>query len=262
VAIGSTSEFGNLVSVDVAAANGAPQLFVGGPAVVAQGTPLARDGYFLDPDSSSWTAFVDYDDGSPIQPLAFTASEQLEESPDPDQYPDGVIHYNFALEHTYAEAREVPYQVTVTVIDNGQLIGIETFAVIVENQAPQVPFNTFAITNPAKEGVPVTLSGSFTDPGIGDTHQVRVDWGDGTVRILSSPGEFDPVTRTFSTSYVYVDDDPSNSALDQYRVPSPRRRSACFSRKCRISCRATCRSSSAGLRTSCSPRSTKGKRSG
>src|SRR5262249_26537180 len=63
VALGSTSEFGNAVPIGQTVANGAPQVFPGPDALLSQGDRFDQDGYFTDPDSSSWTAIVDYGDG-------------------------------------------------------------------------------------------------------------------------------------------------------------------------------------------------------
>ena len=55
------------------------------------------------------------------------------------------------------------------------------------------------------EGGVATLRGTFTDPGAGDTHTLRVDWGD------DSPVEFLPVTAgvPFTLTHAYADDSPA-----------------------------------------------------
>jgi Ca2+-binding RTX toxin-like protein len=213
VALGSTSEFGNARPLGLVVGNGPPLVLAGDNAVIAQGTTFERSGYFIDPDSTSWVATVNYGDGSGVQPLSFTPSEHSEENPDPDQYPDGATHYDFRLRRDYA----LPglYTVTVSVVDNGQLVGVDSFDVNVLNAAPEATFNVFAITNPVVEGQLVTLTGRFTDPGLADTHTVQVDWGDGLPRTIAV---VDPVARTFTATKTYRDDNPSSSAVDQYRV--------------------------------------------
>jgi hypothetical protein len=50
-------------------------------------------------------------------------------------------------------------------------------------------------------GQTVKLTGTFTDPGLADTHTVTVHWGDGKAAIVLPPI---PVgTRTFETTYAY-----------------------------------------------------------
>ena len=49
-------------------------------------------------------------------------------------------------------------------------------------------------------GEAVTLTGTVSDPGLLDTHTVRIVWGDGGV---SDGVPVDPLTRTFSVQYVY-----------------------------------------------------------
>ena len=57
------------------------------------------------------------------------------------------------------------------------------------------------------EGTAFSQSGSFTDPDAGDTHTVRVDWGDGSSYEFPS---VDVATKTFSFSHVYPMDGTYN----------------------------------------------------
>ena len=54
----------------------------------------------------------------------------------------------------------------------------------------------------------VILTGSYSDPGILDTHTVTVSWGDGT----TSPAIVDPVNYTFTATHQYVYDKPGTSS--------------------------------------------------
>lgn len=51
------------------------------------------------------------------------------------------------------------------------------------NQSIHVPrvWRVQTEANPAAAGLSVDLTARFTDPGVGDTHQAMIDWGDGTV---------------------------------------------------------------------------------
>ena len=72
--------------------------------------------------------------------------------------------------------------------------------VIVANVAPTV--TDLSVTAAIQENGTVTLQGSFTDAGLLDRHQVRVNWGDGSI----SQATVDAVTRTFTAVHTYLDD--------------------------------------------------------
>jgi PKD domain len=86
----------------------------------------------------------------------------------------------------------------------------------VKNVAPTI--NGLALSSTViNENDTITLTGSFIDPGILDTHKVTINWGDGTssqiqgTRILQ---QLDKVTRTFQLSHQYLDDLPSGTPSD------------------------------------------------
>ncbi len=81
-----------------------------------------------------------------------------------------------------------------------------TTTIIVQNVAPSDLVIAPSIT-PVNEGSVVSFSGQFTDPGTEDTHNLVIDWGDGSAptTIALSPG-----TRTFSAiQHVYSDSLPN-----------------------------------------------------
>jgi hypothetical protein len=83
--------------------NVAPTVDLGGTTALVQGLDFARTGSFQDPGKETWTATVDYGDGTGSQPLALNADK------------------TFALSHHYAKGGV--YLVTVSVsdgIDRGQ----------------------------------------------------------------------------------------------------------------------------------------------
>ena len=88
-----------------------PAVSAGGPAFVNQGIALNRAGSFADPGADTWTATVDYGDGSGVQPLALN----------PDK--------SFALAHTYAAVGG--YTATVTVRDDDGGVGTASVSVTV-----------------------------------------------------------------------------------------------------------------------------------
>ncbi|MGV2340547.1 MAG UNVERIFIED_CONTAM: PKD domain-containing protein [Planctomycetaceae bacterium] len=162
---------------------------------INEGETLNVDGAFYDPDSRSWTATVDYGDGSGPKPLALNDSRE------------------FTLSHLYLAPGT--WTVTVQVIDSGLAVGTSSFDVVVANLAPEADFSSFSITSQISEGAAAVLSGSFTD-GLG-SHIVEITWGDGSTSLLSlASGVY-----SFSASHTYSDDSSASgtaTAADVYSV--------------------------------------------
>ena len=153
--------------------NVAPQVNAGAGGTINEGSTFAGSGSFTDPGADSWTATVDYGDGSGVQALALSGQ-------------------TFNLSHVYAD--NGPYTVTVTVND-GTAVGQDTAAVTVNNVAPQVSAGADATID---EGDTFNQSGSFSDPGA-DSWTATVDYGDGTpVQALALSGQ------TFNLSHAYT----------------------------------------------------------
>ncbi|HKB88588.1 MAG TPA: PKD domain-containing protein [Patescibacteria group bacterium] len=111
---------------------------------------------FTDPDSTSWTATVDYGDGSGAQSLSLSGM-------------------NFYLNHIYNTGGT--YTLTVSVTDNQGAIGTST-ATITVNSAPTVGV-IIAPSAPILVNTVFTASTSFTDTNTSDTHTASWNWGDG-----------------------------------------------------------------------------------
>ncbi|HLL03553.1 MAG TPA: PKD domain-containing protein [Myxococcaceae bacterium] len=121
-----------------------------------EGSAMVRRASFYDPGTAdTWTATVDYGDGTGVQTLELTSS-------------------SFNLSHVYANNGS--YTVTLTVRDDDGGVGTATRSVYVFNVAPQVSALTGGVVD---EGSTFTSSGSFTDPGA-DTWTAQVHYGDGT----------------------------------------------------------------------------------
>ena len=105
----------HVVAIDV------PPLVVAGTSdFLVAGGALLRSGSFADPGKQSWTATVDYGDGSGIAPLTLNAGKTL------------------SLSHVYAAAGS--YLAEVVVTDSGGQAGTATFPVIVASVvAPPAP---------------------------------------------------------------------------------------------------------------------------
>lgn len=69
--------------------------------------------------------------------------------------------------------------------------------------------------NPIVENDLATLSGAFSDPDVSDTHDITIDWGDGTTPTSLSLAAG---VLGFSTSHRYLDDNPTATAFDVYLI--------------------------------------------
>ena len=109
-----------------AIANAAPTINPISNATINEGDTYTTNGSFTDPDSTSWTATVDYGDGSGAQPLTLSGM-------------------NFSLSHVYNTLGA--YTVTATVTDNQGATGTGTATVTVV--APTtVTFDNKTANNP------------------------------------------------------------------------------------------------------------------
>ena len=157
--VSGTQGAGNQLYVRNLAANQAPVLApLGHDIVLSEGEPFALSWSFTDNDAStSWTATVNYGDGSGTQALALN----------PDK--------TFSLAHSYAPGT---YDITVVVTDDAGAPGTLVIDIVVNNVSPSVNMASkldLAFTRT------LAASGSFTDPGSSDeTYSATVNWGDGT----------------------------------------------------------------------------------
>lgn len=171
--------------------NVAPVVEAGADTSINEGDTLSGSGSFTDSDSSTWTATVNYGDGSPSLAIFLNSDK------------------SFSLSHTYAN--DGSYTITVTIIDDHEASGSDTAKVTVNNLAPVVDAGSDLTAN---EGETVTFSGSFTDPGSADTYTISWDFGDGTTAL----GTLTP-THVYSDNGTYtvtatVTDDDSGVGLD------------------------------------------------
>ncbi|MCJ7736592.1 MAG: PKD domain-containing protein, partial [Anaerolineae bacterium] len=149
----------------------------GADATIDEGGTFESTGSFADPGADTWSATVDYGDGSGIQPLDLAADK------------------TFALSHTYADNGN--YTVTVWVKDDDDGEGSGTAQVTVNNVAPTVDAGPNATIN---EGGTFESTGSFADPGA-DTWSATVDHGDGSgIQPLDLAAD-----KTFALSHTYAD---------------------------------------------------------
>lgn len=168
------------------------------------GTYNAADS-FTDSSSTSWTATMDYGDGSGVQSLSLNSDK------------------TFNLSHVYKD--DGTYTVTVKVTDNQGSTGAATATITVNNVAPTVGVIT-APSDPQQVNTSVGISANFTDPGVLDTHAATIDWGDsstsvGTITESNGSGTVSG-SHTYATAGVYtvgvtVTDNGGLSGSNQYQ---------------------------------------------
>ncbi|HMP40272.1 MAG TPA: glycosyl hydrolase 53 family protein [Roseiflexaceae bacterium] len=157
--------------------NQAPVVSAGPPGAIDEGQTFSSTGSFVDAGINTWTATVDYGDGSGVQPLALNANK------------------TFNLVHTYVD--DGAYTITVTVTDDEDAAGSATTMVVVGNVAPVVSAGPGGTIN---EGETFVSSGSFNDPGA-DNWEGVVDYGDGSgVQPLALNAD-----QSFDLSHTYLD---------------------------------------------------------
>jgi PKD repeat protein len=79
------------------------------------------------------------------------------------------------------------------------------------NTAPTL--QNVAAASPINENEATTLTGNINDPDAGNTFDLVVDWGDGTVMTYSYAA-----AATFTETHTYLDDDPTATPSDTYSV--------------------------------------------
>jgi len=70
--------------------------------------------------------------------------------------------------------------VTLEVSDDNGLTDTDSTDVTVTNVAPSLTLTSCPVA-PQQVDTNVSVAGTFTDPGVNDTHTMSVDWGDGVV---------------------------------------------------------------------------------
>ncbi|MFV2069495.1 MAG: hypothetical protein ACC645_21225, partial [Pirellulales bacterium] len=79
----------------------------------------------------------------------------------------------------------------------------------VTNVAPAI--GTLAATSVDENGV-VHLTGSYSDVGTQDTHELTIDWGEGAPQTVAVSG------GSFDITHQYLDDNPSGTPSDLYTI--------------------------------------------
>jgi len=167
-----------------------------------EGQVFTSSGSFTDPGADSWSAQVNYGDGSPWEPLALD---------------NGTFH----LSHLYADNASgfSPgdfFQVEILITDDDGAEGRLVVPVRVRNVAPEIvlaPDSLFV-----QEHQPLSASITFTDPGT-DSWQVSLDYGDGITEALVLEGRELVVSHSYASpgsytiSLTLMDDDGGQATL-------------------------------------------------
>jgi PKD repeat protein len=160
--------------------------------------------YAMGPTVETFTLDVDWGDGTPPETVNLGNSKQFSlEHPYPDDNPTGT------------PADTYPISLVVRDDDTGE--GTAAASVTVNNVAPVIdPADLQLSATEIDENGTVTLTGSFTDIGTEDTHEVTIDWGDGN----SSPATVtqDAGSGTFTATHQYWDDTPSGTSSDVFTI--------------------------------------------
>jgi PKD repeat protein len=93
-----------------------------------------------------------------------------------------------------------PGQLELDAITTTAIPGFATISLLVNNVAPSNIALSLAATTINELGV-ASLSGTFTDPGVLDTHTVLIDWGDGntdTLDLAAGVQSFGPVSHPYT----------------------------------------------------------------
>ncbi len=126
-------------------------------------TTVIVGGTVLDPGGGeTHTVLVDWKDGS-------TTTVNL-----------AVGQSFFTATHNYPQDSSTAYAITARVTDSFGASGTAGVAVTVHNDPPTIATLTVSPGTTILEGTKVLLTGSFTDPGALDSHDVTVHWGDGS----------------------------------------------------------------------------------
>jgi hypothetical protein len=191
--------------LEAVATNQTPVIEITPLGIHSEGTALSGVGSFADPDSTSWTATVNYGDGSGAQPLVAQADK------------------TFTLSHIYAD--DGTYTITVDVVDDNGAVGTAAAAVSIANAAPVISSFTGPM-DPRQVGTSLSVEFPFTDAGALDSHTYEIAWGDGMTTVGTPSGRAGTSSHIYSIAGVYTpvltvtDDDggSTSSSLEAYLV--------------------------------------------
>ncbi|MCB0189319.1 MAG: hypothetical protein KDE31_33845, partial [Caldilineaceae bacterium] len=181
--------------------NSAPTAAAGGPYVVDEGSSVTLDG------SGSTDAEQD--------PAILSYTWAFDN--------DGIYDDDTGINPTF-DAIDGPATVTVglLVTDEGGLTSTERAAITINNVPPTIA-NVSATQAPVAVGAAINAGGSFSDPGVNDTHTGTWDWGDGSTSAATiNGGTVGSDNHTYAAPGVYtlkltITDNDGDSAEQSYQ---------------------------------------------
>src|SRR5262249_23760173 len=111
---------------------------------------------------------------------------------------------------TAADLNRIRVQI---VDDDTGAAGPTTVDTIIVNNVDPVTTAIAISPNPVNEGGTVTVTVTFTDPGVQDTFTAPVDWADGSP-VFTTALVAGGVSHSFTASHLYVDDNPTSTSQD------------------------------------------------
>jgi len=173
----------SLVSFSVTYRAVAPTVTISGPSSVAEGSSILLTGSATTKDTSDIAAGFKYawylgQDCATTEPIGSAAT------------------------YTFTPLDNGIYDLTLCATDDGNMTGKAQATVVATNVDPTAAITSVVLTSPIvlTSGQTVTFNGTFTDPGVLDTHQVTWLFGDGA----SAAQDFGPGgSGTSSSSHAY-----------------------------------------------------------
>lgn len=182
----TTADVANVAPAITALSFASPAITEGGAATLS--------GVFTDPGPlDTHTAIVTWGDGTTsaatIDETAHTISVTHVYADNPAGQPDGA------------------FTASVAIVDNYGGLGSAAAAETVQNLPPI--FGTVSLSATPVQGGTSTVTGTFADAGVLDSHTGTIDWGDGTQSALT----VDDTNHTFTATHVFGASVNANPAL-------------------------------------------------
>ena len=181
-------------TTSAAITNVAPAVNDFGSGAIFKHDAYLRSGSFVDPGADTWTATVDYGDGSGVHALALSGM-------------------TFDLNHVYALAGV--YTVTVTVRDDDGGVGTAEAQVTVSNRAPLADAGPGARGN---EGAAVQFDGRGSSDADGDALTYAWSFGDGASGSGPAPSHVYADNGTYEVTLTVSDGSAEGSATNSAEI--------------------------------------------
>jgi hypothetical protein len=203
IVTGDTSEFSEPPAADLPPAVALANL--GSLMVMNAGQSASFSGSFADPDSTHWTAAINYGDGSGAQPLVLT--------------PD----HTFAFNHAYQQ--EGNYLVTVAITDDGGASGFASVPIIVFDssiplgqvgQATAPPGGSATITG---HGITATLDRDASDDPTQPAFLLTAPVSERTIAQLGASSAISPDMRSNAFDIRSVNLTAEDKAVVTFQIP-------------------------------------------